>query len=53
MILVKRGCGPGNQIMDLLIIGFVCIASTSLGIYWGIKAGTGQVSLKKGARKRK
>jgi hypothetical protein len=39
--------------MDLLIIGFATIASTSLGIYLGIKAGNGLASLKKVARKRK
>lgn len=39
--------------MDLLIIGFSTIASTSLGIYWGIKVGTGQVRWIKVARKRK
>jgi hypothetical protein len=53
MVLVERGCGPGNQIMDLLIIGFTCIASTSLGIYLGIKVSTGLASWKKVARKRK
>lgn len=39
--------------MDLLIIGFACIASTCLGIYWGLLAGSGQVRWIKVTRKRK
>ena len=38
---------------QLLHIGAVCIATTCLGIYWGIMIGTGQVRWIKVARKRK
>jgi hypothetical protein len=38
---------------QLFLIGAVCIASTSLGIYLGIKVSTGLASWKKVARKRK
>jgi hypothetical protein len=38
---------------QMLIIGGVCIATTSFGIYWGIMIGTGQVRGIKVTRRQK
>jgi hypothetical protein len=40
-------------ITQMLLIGGTCIATTCLGIYWGIMIGTGQVRWLKVTRKRK
>lgn len=38
--------------MDLLVIAVTCIASTCLGLYWGVLIGTGQVSWIKVTRRK-
>lgn len=38
--------------LDMILTGFLCIASTCLGIYWGIMVGSGQVRWIKVTRRR-
>jgi hypothetical protein len=38
--------------MDLIVIGVTCIASTCIGLYWGVLIGTNQISWLKTTRRK-